>query len=69
MNELMVVFRQNWLYYKTKQTTCEEAWSEVVRNAEDDGINMDNMKPTAMELRDEYGDTIDVIPNCEQMYA
>lgn len=44
MNELMVVFRQNWLYHKTKQTTCEEAWSEVVRNAEDDGVNMYQLK-------------------------
>ena len=52
MNELMVVYGNgNWSYFKTSAETAKEAYEEYTAAAEKSGINMDNMKPSKIVLR------------------
>ena len=60
MNELMVVYGKSWIYFKTSADTATKAYSEYVAVCEKNGINMDNMNPTLVKLRNSEGVDIDV---------
>lgn len=58
VNELMIVFSGDWMYYKTCETTVEEALAEWHRACSTAGVNTDNLKITRLVLRDKNGNDI-----------
>ena len=58
-NELMIVYGENWIYFKTDAETADKAYGEYVSVCENNGINIDNMQPTQIILRDENYNDID----------
>lgn len=59
MNELLVSYGKNWLYFKTGQFTADKAYQEYEEMCENAGINIDNMKPVLIVLRDKDQNDID----------
>ena len=59
MNELMICFGSDYLYFDTKEMTAREAFAEFVDICERIKINIDNVKFTSAVLRDKNGNDID----------
>ena len=62
MNELIITYSPtNWIYYKTEQVNVDDAYTEFICDCENIGINIDNMNPLSVILRDENGNEINRI--------
>ena len=67
LNDLMVVYgnipgtNTSWAYFITSKETAMEAYDDYLKAAESAGINMDNMHPRRIVLRNEDKEDIDII--------
>ena len=61
MNELMIVLKSGggWLYFKTKETSADRAFTKWLETCEESGMNIDNLSFSFAELRDNDGEAID----------
>lgn len=59
MNELMICFGSDYLYFDTKEMTAREAVADFVDVCERIRINIDNVNFTSAVLRDKDGNDID----------
>lgn len=60
MNELVVFYTVEWLYYKTNCSTIKEAYKEFEDVCNRNGIDISNMVPIEMALRDKNGNNIEI---------
>lgn len=58
MNELMVVYSDGWVYFKTSETDVIRARDAYYKALRDAGIDYSNHPVKEMILRDEYYDDI-----------
>ena len=58
-NELMVLYGDDWLYYKTHCDGVFEAFKELLYKLESIGVNVDNMKWDELTLCDANGEYLD----------
>lgn len=61
MNELMIVYKNNWIYFKTQESNAKSAYNDFETKCADAGINIDNMKPQKAILRNSVQEDIDEI--------
>ena len=53
MNELMVVFgNAGYVYFETEKEIASSAYYDFIRHMRMSGINVDNLHPTKVVLRD-----------------
>lgn len=61
MNELVIFYPVEWLYYRTNCSTIDEAYKEFEDVCNRNGIDISNMVPVEMALRDKNDNDIETL--------
>lgn len=59
MNEMMIILKDGWIYFPTKQTDARLAFDEFEAACNSVGINIDNINFCKVVIRDADGYDID----------